>query len=401
LSSGRTALIQLDNPEISERFSKVAEDVRDGKLPIALAAQEFGVSVKTIRRTIATLKKRDTAAKTYAPVTEWNQLPKIHQFAAWAISRANTPKSKKNEEARVEGCKRIWSDCLNKKNLALLTEEDMITFVNWKNNLSAKQGTKLWYIGCMRLLIRYGFGDPSWLERFLGTKGQKGEPRMPPELKNAETFVTVMPRLYHALDKLRNDGTINEYEYDAQHLTEHAKSTLQVRTGDHNEQREWWGTVINNPNAAGSSLLVHWNFGDTRVLHWTVKCKGRETWEVPREAFEACPGLVEEFETFIAKYQLKTGDYLIDQQRLNIDRSLDILKFQSKIAELSNYILHDFRKVSATSLALADVRVEDAINFGVGWLDPATYIKHYLAIKRPNMARAYAQVRAFYEGRSN
>lgn len=221
---------------------------------------------------------------------------------------------------------------------------------------------------------------------------------MPPELKSEETFRTVMPRLYSSLDgmyaqgKLVQGKALTTYEYDAQHLTIHAKSTLQVRTGDHGEQREWWGTVINNPSSAGSSLLVS---QDGRLIHWTVKCKGRETWEIDREAFAACPGLIEEFERFIKNYQLKTGDYLINESDFPKERSRAILKEQAKLSELTHYVLHDFRKISATRLILADVRVEDAINFGVGWKDSATFLKHYVAIRAPNMKRAYAQLNAY------
>jgi hypothetical protein len=400
MSAGRKASINLQNPSEADRFRKMADDVEAGRLPITVMAEEFGVSTKTIRRNMDALEDQEKAALTYREVDSWEHLPNIAKFEAWAKSRGKTPKSRKGMEDAISCAKVIWEKVFKKKNLSLLTEDDMIAFINWKNEQTFSKSRKFGYILALRLLIRFGYGDHNWLERHLGTKGEKGDPRMPPELKSEETFRTVMPRLWRSLDDLHIRQTpigkerkpMTHYEYEAQHLTLHAKSTLQVRTGDHEEQREWWGTVINNPSSAGSSLLVS---EQGKVLHWTVKCKGRETWEIDREAFECVPGLVEEFEKFIHDYQLKTGDYLIDQSRLSLARSREILKQQAKLSELSHYVLHDMRKISATRLILADVRVEDAINFGVGWLDSATFLKHYVAIKAPNMKRAYAQLKAY------
>jgi hypothetical protein len=371
-------------------------------------ASEFGVSTKTIRRNIAALKDEDQAAATYREIDTWDHIPGIGKFEAWVRSRGNTPKTKLNNEDLLVTCRKIWAEAWNKKNLSLLDEDDMVAFINWNDKQTVArtgklvtQSRKFHNILACRLFMRKGYGDHNWLETYLGTKGKKGDVRMPAEFKNEETFKTVMPRLYKALDDLflrsvpignRTKTPLTHYEYEAQHLTEHTKSTLQVRTGNHEEQREWWGTVINNPQDKGSSLQVT---PEGRLLHWTVKCKGRETWEIPREAFETIPGLVEEFEKFIHDYQLKTGDYLIDEKRLSIDRSRLILKAQAKQAGLSDLILHDFRKISGTTLAYADLRVEEAINFGVGWKDAATYLKHYCAVKGVNMKRAYAQLTEF------
>lgn len=402
MSAGRVSRLNLADPGVAERFRKLTDDVEARRLPISVAARELGFSEKQLRRHMAQQKDRDQAAQTYREVDKWEHLPKIQDFENWVNSRGVTPSAKDNNHALLSYCRRIWAEAWNKKNLQLLNKEDMVAFITWKNLLPMTTGAKFTVIKAARLFLRFGYGDYSWLETYLDTKGKKGDPRMPPELKVESMFRTIMPKIYMAGRQLLAKGELNHYEYEAHHLAIRLKSLIQIRTGDHEEQRELWGIVINNPSNSGSSLLVD---DDGRVQHLTAKCKGQETWEIPREAFQATvgldrvqginetePPLLVQLETFIHNWRLKTGDYLFDEERLSSARSNKILEKQSALAGLSDLNLHDMRKVSATSLALAEVRVEDAINFGVGWKDSATYLKYYMAIKGANMKRCYAQL---------
>jgi hypothetical protein len=408
--SGRPSSINLSDPAKAERFRKLVKDWKAGITTIDVIADEFNTSTKTIRRVADNLADMDRASQTYRDVDKWEHLPRISEFEAWVRSRGNTPRTKHDAEYIIQMCRRIWEGPFLKKNLSLLTEGDVVNFLNWKDSLLNGKGkpiaaaTKFQYILAMRLFMRFGYGEVNWLDRYLGTKGKKGDPRMPPEFKVESVFRTVMPRLYKSLTTMLANSEVNHYEYEAQHLVIHSKSTIQIRTGDHDEQRELWGIVINNPNNSGSNLLLD---NEGKVQHLTAKCKGQETWEIPREAFDASvgldrvtgiygvePQLTQELEQFIHNFQLKTGDYLIDPARLSMARSNEILDRMAELARLSDLNLHDMRKVSATSLILADVRIEDAINYGVGWKDAATFIKHYLAIKGTSQKRAYSQLLA-------
>jgi hypothetical protein len=409
LSAGRPSLINLQDPNTAERFRKIAQDVKAGKLPIQIAADQFGVSTKSIRRAIDNMRTKDEMVQTYAKLDKWEQLYRIDRsgaavpisvFEEWAVSRGRTFQSKSSQRFAINCLKRVWEECWGRKNLTLLTEEDMIHFVSWVDNLTTSEATgskpmtpdgKRSYVNAVRLLMRFGFGDPSWLNRFLSTKGRKSDPRMPPELKTIEVFRTVMPKLYNALDQLLHKQTITLEEYETQRLVLRLKSTLQARTGSrkNGEQREVWGTMINNPSNAGSSLLLS---PEGKVSLWTVKCKGRETWEIPRAMFECQPNLCEEVEDYVKLRGLKTGDYLI---QMEIKRSLDILKLQAQIAGFSALELHDLRKVSATTLADAGWRIEEIANYGVGWISWETLAKHYVAIKGLHMGEAYAKLRQY------
>lgn len=396
--SGQPAKITID-----ERFRQVAADVQKGRLPISVAAQAFNVNERTIRNTIDRMKATDMQVATYAKFDTFEKLPGMKDFEAWLVSRMKTP-SGKTKAARgiFLAVKTCWEDCFDRKNLTLLTDQDMVKFVNWADALPGSQDKRRSYFQAMRYLLRFGIpsGKFEWLSKYLTIKGRKGDPRMPPELKTKEVFVTVMPRLYDALSQMEknNEKVPKSNLYvadvcDTQHLVLRLKSVLQARTGLRAEQREVWGTVINNPSNTGSSLLLS---QEGKVLHWTVKCKGRETWEIPREAFETDPQLCDQVETYIRKHQLKTGDFLICN--LEAKDSRKILKRQAELAGLSHFILHDMRKVSATTCALAGMTLEQIANFGVGWKDTATLMKHYISIKGLNMPEAYAKLRAYKQG---
>ena len=133
MSAGAKPKINLSNPSEADRFRKMADDVSKGRLPIGVMADEFDVSTKTIRRNIDALKNEDQASATYRSVDSWKHLPRIDKFEAWVHSRGNTPKSKAMNFDLLMVCERIWSEAWNKKNLSLLTEDDMVAFENWKD----------------------------------------------------------------------------------------------------------------------------------------------------------------------------------------------------------------------------------------------------------------------------
>jgi hypothetical protein len=384
--SGRPQSIVID-----DRFRQMIRDYQKGILPIEVIADTYKdsrgkpLSTKTIRRTIERMDSADHDQKTYAPITDFGKTPGIHDFEVWL----QTQTQKVTADRMISNIERIWEEVLQKKNLALLTERDMGEIALWIHNLSTSQTNKFSYMMAIRYLLRYGYGQHGWLTRYLGTKKLKGPPRMPPELKTKETFVQVMPRLYHALDKLQNDGKITTGIYRTTHMVEQIKSCLQARTGDFNAQREVWGTIINNPQNGKSSLILD---DQGKIRHWSVFAKKGEMWEIPRRVFEIFPGLCEEIEGFIHDYDIKRGYPLVTA---DVDEIRRVILRQSQIAELSPYHLHDLRKVSATRCMMAGMRIEETANFGVGWLDIPTLVKYYIAIKGLNMEGAYQTLASF------
>ncbi len=395
--SGRQSLIQLSDAKIAEQFRKLAQDVKAGRLPIQVATEAVSatigkpLSVKSFRRAIKALEQQDRAAQTYAQIDTWKRLPGIGEFAAWLQNQRGGSPTKDHKVTEILTIlEKLWLEVLEKKNLSLLSEQDMGNIMTWINGREVSIATKYGYVMCVRYLISYGYGNHAWLKRYLGTKRFKAPARIPPELKSKETFHTVMPRLFQALDKLVSDGKVLIGKAKTVHLVEHLKSTTGARTGHREEQREVWGTIINNARNDRTSLLLDQN---GRVLHWTLFAKGSEVWEIPREAFETYPGLLEELEEYIRERGLKTGDYLVND--LSVPEARKILTEQCKLAGLSHYTLHDLRKIAATRSIQAGVPLEVTAEMGVGWKDIPTLVKYYVTIKGATAEQGYAMVKAY------
>ena len=257
MSAGRKPSIDLRDPQNAEKFRKMILDVKANRLPIGVMANEFGVSTKTIRRNIEAIKDQDQAAQTYRQVDRWEQVP-------GAIEWENKMKARMKASScdpMIASIKRIWADpeLWNKKLLSLLTADDMARAVAW----AKKRADSFQQMKCLRSLVRLGFGDHSWLTDFMGTKGTKGPPRFPPELKTRETFLTVVPRLNAAKKQMLDSGEISMYEYQTSIIVDFFKLKHGARTGEAKEERAVWGTRI---NAGKSSLIVD---PDGKVRHWT------------------------------------------------------------------------------------------------------------------------------------
>jgi hypothetical protein len=388
-------------PDFMARFDKMMDDVEARRTPLKVAAEALHVHPRTLERAIEKRKKERASAVTYDRVDKWTDMPTAVEFEAWVTAKFNkTPSIQHSGRESVRKVQMIWADVWKKKNIALLTEADITAALTWIRNLSASKNYKRTWLMALRSLIRSGVGQHKWLAKVLDTRGSKGAARIPPELKSKETFVTVMPRLFTALLGMTARGEVSQDEFDEMELIVTCKNTVGIRTGHRKEQRELWGTVINNPKTdSATSLLVDLTGGGTdvyraRVLNWTVFAKKSETWELSRDALETYSslGLIEKLENFITRRHLKNGDYLIS---MDVARARAILKRMCQVAELSHYTLHDLRKIAATRAILAGVHLETVAEMGVGWKDVATLKEYYVTIKGIHADEGYAAVKAY------
>lgn len=382
MMSGRRDLFQRHSGEsdFTERFDRLAEDVEKGRIPVKVAADALGISTKSLERAIEKRKQTQKAAITYAKFDKFQQLPGIQKWIGWMKSRY------KNDEALhyISTAERFWIEVLQKKSFDLLTEEDIVNGATWAKQQTNGSRNKTMLV--IRALIRGQYGKHEWLVRHLSTKGLKTKAAIPPELISPETFREVLPRLFHGLDKLVNDGSATAEEIETMRMVIMLKASLGPRTGNPKEEREVWGCKV---NSGKSNLQIDQN---GKIVSWTFFAKGGFTWgPIPERMID--PTLKARVEEYVRKHDIKAGDFLV--QNMTDDRARILLKAGCKIAGLSKFRLHDFRKMFATAGILGGVPMEVMADLGVGWKDLDTLKEFYVTIKSLNAAAEYDKISGF------
>lgn len=380
--SGRRSILEAHrgDPGYIEAFHQTIEDVVKGKTPLKVAAEGFGMSEKTFQREMANYKTAKLKEVTYAKSDVFEQNPGVADWIVWVKSRFGTA-----AQSYINKAKLIWEEVWEKKPLSLLSEADIVKGKLWVQKQS--QGSQLMAMLSLRALIRGGYGQHGWLSKHLTTRGYKFKASFPPEMTTEAQWRTILPRLYHALDKMFNDGTITPEEYTTFRLLLQIKVRIGARTGNATREMETWGIRL---NAGKTNVRVE---PDGSISSWTFYAKGKQTWG-PFSA-DISPSLKRETEQYISDKQLKNGDYLItglDQQRAG-----EILRAACKIAELTPLRLHDFRRMSGTGRVLAGIPMEVACDMGVGWKDIKTMKEYYMTIKGINAAAEYQKMEKLME----
>ena len=148
-----------------------------------------------------------------------------------------------------------------------------------------------------------------------------------------------------------------------------SKTLTGIRTGDREEERELWGTRINQGH---TQIAVN---SEGHFQSWTVSAKKKERWH-----FSLIPSKLKELlESHIDKYDLKSGDFLI--QELDSHIANVWLKEACKQLQITPLNLHDLRKAYLTGLRLSGIPLEAAIDLMVGWKKIDTAKDHYLMMK--------------------
>jgi len=161
-----------------------------------------------------------------------------------------------------------------------------------------------------------------------------------------------------------------------------SKTLTGIRTGDREEERELWGTRINQGH---TQIAVN---SEGHFQSWTVSAKKKERWH-----FSLIPSKLKELlESHIDKYDLKSGDFLI--QELDSHIANVWLKEACKQLQITPLNLHDLRKAYLTGLRLSGIPLEAAIDLMVGWKKIDTAKNHYLMLK---LARVSSYVRKLFE----
>jgi hypothetical protein len=274
----------------------------------------------------------------------------------------------------------------NRKDLHLLTKEDMMKAANWVRVQS--KGRQFAHMMALRYLVRGpgGFGNKDWLTDFMRTKKLKVEARLPPEFLTEESFVKVQPAITRGMQQLLNEGKISLDEWETESMLLHLKRRLGPRTGNKKTEKEVWGTKI---NAGLTNLILD---GNGKVLVYDVWAKKDERWKIPANLWPT--ELKEEVERYVAKRGLKNGDFLI--QKMTEDRANAILKMACAAGGIQTPLeLHDMRKWFATSGVLAEVPMQDLADFGVGWKNLQTMKEFYVMIKGVKSEKTLATIQTF------
>ncbi len=377
--SGRKSLLQqLSTDEKGEdRFRFLAEQIEAKKLTIEQAAKILNRHPKTIRRNIERLGQKDADRITAAPVGKWEQMPEAKTWAAWLKLQTKEKAATYTENV----VRKLWETVWGHKPLSALSETD---FMQARSAIETEKGIHFNKVMALRYLVRYGFGKPEYLTKFLRTKALKPPPRMPQELTIRELFPKIIPRVKDQLEAMEKDGTLTPDIRETSELVIDIKRTTGIRTGERGEERELWGTRIGQGRSA---ILLD---QEGRFLNWQVLGKKSESWSIKRETF--APQVRERLESYIRARGLKQGDWLLHHERDTIARAVKKACKQAGITELE---LHDFRKMYATGFIFAGVPLEIAVDLNVGWRDINTMKKHYLTIKSLNAEAEYHKLAAF------
>lgn len=391
--SGRPSLlqklIQQDPEKGEERFRYLAGQIEAKKVSLEKAAKLLNTEPKTLKRNLEKLRKVDVGRILALPLRSWKDMPEGLELENWLRDQLKGDQFS-NHFRRIV---RIWETVWEKKPLSALTEQD---FLKAKREIEASSLNKFNPILSLRYVIRGGFGNPGWLNKFLRTKGLKGKPRMAPELMIKERFVKVAPTVLSNLYSMGQQNVpVRAYETlvfvtpelaRATALAFNLKRVSGIRTGDRTTEKELWGTRI----GVGQTRILLDSEG--RFQLWEVFAKKDEVWTIRKDTIPS--GVVKELEDYIRERGLKQGDFLLSDKRETIRAVLKEACVRGGLVPLS---LHDLRKYYGTALALSGIPLEVAIDLNVGWKNIQTLKDHYLMIKGINAEKEAPKLAKFLE----
>lgn len=358
-----------------ERTRKMMETMSQKEI-----SEITGYAPRTIRRAKRNLIEMARDQMTYQATNALLDQEAARRWYSWVQSRVKS--THRNVFHTVED---VWENVWSKKDLRLLNEQDIIDATNY---IFQNKSRSCWfpYIQHLRYLIRFGLGEPSWLEKHLCTKGLKGEARIIPELMHISFFESLLPKMFSLVDQIPDQIQVNKRKNTRRWLISdedreefklifNSKITTGIRTGNRKKETELWGTRIN----AGKTALT---YPFNHVMSWKVLAKRNERWNITH-----MPQRVKEMlRRHIERHSLGTRDYLI---QMPATKANDMLQHLCEQLGISKLTLHDLRKTYITGLCLSGVPLEVAVDLNVGWKDLNTAKKYYLHIKALNAGHEY------------
>jgi len=365
-----------DDPTFLERFDKLCESTDDNpKIAeiLALDKERFpkGIHPRTIARARVKRQKIVFNELSLAPTNEFFEQKEAQDWWAWLRTQVKPETTCQIKGYVVE----IWEKAWKKKRLlAIHEDQDIVNAIAYiKEN--KPQGSWFNATVALRYLVRFGFGRPEWRDKYLRTKGLHNGPRLVTELMTGDFYKNYLPRILdtaESYEKIRHDdwnALITPRMKDEFKNTVWAKILTGIRTGDRREERELWGTRINQGK---THISVD---SEGHVKSWTISAKKGERWH-----FDLMPDRIKSLlEAHIAKYDLKSGDFLIKELTPEIANAL--LKQACRELRITPLNLHDLRKAYLTGLRLCGIPLEAAIDLMVGWKKMDTAKTHYLMMK--------------------
>jgi len=367
-----------DDPTFLERFDKLCETVKDDRKIAEILALDRtrlprGLHWRTIRR--ARLKRQKTRfnEQSFASLSGgFFDQKEAQDWWNWVKTQVKPSCAKYIKNNVIK----IWENAWNRRRLITIREDQDI--VNAIGYIKEKKSKGSWFnaIIALRYLVRYGFGKPEWRDKYLRTKGLKSQPRLVNELMSPDFYKVHLPNILETARSFQKISATNKSNVvltdrlkDEFELVVWSKILTGIRTGSREEERELWGTRINQ----GATQIVVDSGG--RFQSWTVYAKKEERWH-----FDLIPNKLKELlESYIAKYPLKSGDFLIQELRPHTANPL--LKQACIKLGITPLNLHDLRKAYITGLRLCGIPLEAAIDLMVGWKKMDTAKTHYLMMK--------------------
>jgi len=368
-----------DDPTFPERFDRLCESFKEDRKIAQILALDVGrfpkgLHWRTIRR--ARLKRQKTKfnEQSFALVSGgFFDQEEAQDWWNWVKTQVKPSCAKYIKNNVIK----IWENAWNRRRLMTIREDQDI--VNAIGYIKEKKSKGAWFnaIIALRYLVRYGFGKPEWRDKYLRTKGLKSQPRLVNELMFPDFYKVHLPNILgtaRTFQKIcasnKSNVVLTNRRKDEFELAVWSKILTGIRTGSREEERELWGTRIGGDKPTKIALDSEGHFQS-----WTVYAKKGERWH-----FNLIPNKLKELlETHIAKYGLKSGDFLI--QELMPHTANPLLKQACIKLGITPLNLHDLRKAYLTGLRLCGIPLEAAIDLMVGWKKIDTAKDHYLMMK--------------------
>jgi len=384
---GRPDLFSLyqDDPTFLQRFDKLCESITkngepdDRKIAEILAFDKSrfpkGIHWRTVQRARARRDQTKFKEQSLAPVSgDFFSQKEAQDWWAWVKTQVKPSSSKHIKNYVIE----IWEKVWQKRRLITIREDqDIVNAIGYiKENKS--KGTWFNAIIALRYLVRFGFGKPEWRDKYLRTKGLQSQPRLVNELMSPDFYKVHLPNILEtargfekiSIPRNHKTNTVLTRMKDEFELVVWTKTLTGIRTGNREEDRELWGTRVGGDKPTQIALDSEGHFQS-----WTVYAKKRERWHFNLISKK----LKDLLETHIAKYRLRSGDFLI--QELTPDMANRLLKEACMKLGITPLNLHDLRKAYLTGLRLCGIPLEAAIDLMVGWKKIDTAKDHYLMMK--------------------
>lgn len=141
------------------------------------------------------------------------------------------------------------------------------------------------------------------------------------------------------------------------------KMSTQMRTGDKNEEREFYGLK----KGTDSKSYIVMSSPEEWKIH--IFAKKGEDWDIVWLPPKVCEWLFERYN------EIEVGDYLFD---LPLSEFRKNWRRATKKIIGRGFVLHDTRKVSLTWFYTNEIPLEVSANMNIGWRDLNTATSHYL-----------------------